>query len=84
MGDKRPGADKKKETKKKKTKNMETDAKKKEKYISPELKMERFALEKGFAVSVMGDTDYLPEGSTGSAYGQFDEGEDLSKDLLYF
>ncbi|MBO7465903.1 MAG: hypothetical protein J6T56_08675 [Bacteroidales bacterium] len=30
---------------------METDAKKKEKYISPQMEMQRFALEKGFAVS---------------------------------
>ena len=29
---------------------METDAKKKEKYISPQMEMQRFALEKGFAV----------------------------------
>lgn len=30
---------------------METDAKKKEEYISPQMEMQRFALEKGFAVS---------------------------------
>ena len=30
---------------------METDAKKQEKYISPQMEMQRFALEKGFAVS---------------------------------
>ncbi len=60
------------------------DAKIKEKYISPQMQVHVFTLEKGFATSVMGDTDYLPEGSTGSAYGQFDEGEDLSEGLLYF
>lgn len=30
---------------------MKSDFKKKEKYISPQMEMQRFALEKGFAVS---------------------------------
>ncbi len=46
---------------------MEKDAKKKEKYISPELKMHRFALEKGFAVSYsLGSALEEPENTDGS------------------
>ena len=45
----------------------EKDAKKKEKYISPELKMHRFALEKGFAVSYsLGSALEEPENTDGS------------------
>jgi hypothetical protein len=43
------------------------NAKKKEKYISPELKMHRFALEKGFAVSCsLGSALEEPENTDGS------------------
>ena len=47
---------------------METDAKKKEKYLSPQLKTQHFSLEKGFAIS--GDTDYDPSTGNGGTAGE--------------